>query len=317
MSCNNCLKLNKEKSLIEVDFQILSSHCEKVKKNEEFLRSKCNGLEINHQDEIFKLKSIIDDKNSFIKKLELKLKIELDNNKSLFNDLEDLKEQFANLENELIDKTSILKTIKDDRKNDLEFIKSNLTSEQELNAKLQRKLDYLENQKLIQNSKEINLKSKIEELEETIVCNLNKYHEHQMSAKKELSDLKDEIDNLKSSKSTGRIDHKKCNEDLKKKNEVSTKWRKLALKRKNDFKILRDKMKNAPVKKLRIELKTTVTKLISARKEIKEMNDVFDSYKLDQKKKLHELPTKILNNKKATNNKFNTIRRLINEGLNS
>lgn len=76
-------------------------------------------------------------------------------------------------------------------------------------------------------------------------------------------------------------------------------------------------MKNVLVKKLRIELRLVVKKLKSIRKEIKEMNDIFDSYKLDQKIKLHELPTKSLNNKTTTINKFNSIRCLINEELNS
>ena len=102
----------------------------------------------------------------------------------------------------------------------------------------------------------------------------------------EISSLKDAYDSIQSSAIYSHSDVKKLKDRIESANRVSTKWRKLCLKRKKVINDLQDKFKNQPIKKLGLEVKTKKTKIGQCKREIRQANGHYMNDQLDKKTNL-------------------------------
>lgn len=313
--CDNCYFLSNEIKIKEEDLQILLNCYERSKKENQKLFLDYQLLENKYLDEINVLKNEIDNQNSRIDKMKSLIEEKTAYCNEINEDLNIFKEKNFDLQAEVDKLICMSKNDKRSFKLELKLLKDEKDIEIKENANLKKQIHSLENQKIIQKQKDDANKNRIEKLEQIVDLNDQEFYEFKIKSNEKLVDLQDVIDSRVSLSSKNQENHSKCKEKLESVKRISSKWRTLSLKRKEEILNLKQKSNLLSNKKVKKQLRLALKKLTSARRQIKQMNEIYLDYKIEVKKKLHDLPKEEEVKTKNNLNKFKRIRESLQNGL--
>lgn len=313
--CQSCSLLINEKSSVLEELKLLTNFHQKFKIDADKFREEWYFTESTLLDQIDMLRNKIRDNDMTIERQRIEIKEEKQLNLELNCDLDTIKEELDFVKTR--EKEAYQKIKEENRilRKDNQELKS-LTSNQHLiigslNAKT-RSLEESVSSKITENDKTT---EKLFELERSLELSKIRHSELENQFKEESRILKDQIDCRSLNSSNSRTDHLKCNRKIEDLERISTKWRTLSLNRKQEISKLKDKIKKAPIKRVRSELRSTKKKLTETRREIKQMNSLFMELKLKQKAELFEVPSNRYNSKHEGLEKFNKLRKSIQLNL--